>query len=124
MITAHSSTFRGLLMALALTAGLAAATDADAMSRKDKRTLVGAVVGGVAGHVISNGDTTATVGGAIAGGAIGNLTTSERRDHRDDRRYRDDRRWHSDHRDYRDNRRWERDRDRRDWDRRHHGRHR
>jgi len=124
MSTAHSNAFRGLFMALALTAGLAAASDADAMSRKDKRTLVGAVVGGVAGHVISNGDTTATVGGAIAGGAIGNLTTKDRRDHRDDRYYRDhryhrdDRRWQS------DNRRWERDRDRRDWDRRHHGRHR
>ncbi|MNV09260.1 lipoprotein [compost metagenome] len=121
-ITARS--FRGLAIALALTAGLATISDASAMSRKDKRTVVGAVVGGVAGHLISNGDPTATVGGAVAGGAIGNLTTRDRHDNRYDRRY-DNRRYDDRRHDRRygydrghDRGRWERQqRDRRHWDR-------
>lgn len=110
MLSTSALSFRGLAMALALLAGVAVVSDASAMSRKDKRTVVGAVVGGVAGHLISNGDPAATVGGAVAGGAIGNLTTSDRHDRRYDGRYdrrydrgynrgygydrRDDRRWH------------------------------
>lgn len=121
-ITARS--FRGLAIALAMTAGLATISDASAMSRKDKRTVVGAVVGGVAGHLISNGDPTATVGGAVAGGAIGNLTTRDRHDNRYDRRY-DNRRYDDRRQDRRygydrghDRGRWERQqRDRRHWDR-------
>ncbi|MFX1725056.1 hypothetical protein [Stenotrophomonas sp. AS1] len=50
MITSTLFSFRGLALAVALTAGVTAAGNADAMSRKDKNTLVGAVVGGVAGH--------------------------------------------------------------------------
>lgn len=92
MLNISALSFRGLAMALALTAGLATISDASAMSRKDKRTVVGAVVGGVAGHLISNGDPTATVGGAVAGGAIGNLTTRDNRDRRYDRGY-DNRRY-------------------------------
>lgn len=124
---------RGLAMALALTAGLATVSDASAMSKKDKRTVVGAVVGGVAGHLLSNGDTAATVGGAVAGGAIGNLTTRDNRDRRYDNRYdnrynhryddrRHDRRYGYDRGyDRRNDRgRWEREqRDRRNWDRQH-----
>jgi uncharacterized protein YcfJ len=87
MLSTSTLSFRGLAMALALVAGVAVVSDASAMSRKDKRTLVGAVVGGVAGNLLSNGDPAATVGGAVAGGAIGNLTTSDRRD----RRYYDNR---------------------------------
>ena len=125
MLNISALSLRGLAMALALTAGLATISDASAMSRKDKRTVVGAVVGGVAGHLISNGDPTATVGGAVAGGAIGNLTTRDRHDNRYDRRY-DNRRY--DNRRYDDrrhDRRYGYDRDRRhdrghrDWDRRH-----
>lgn len=82
MLSTSALSFRGLAMALALVAGVAVVSDASAMSRKDKRTLVGAVVGGVAGNLLSNGDPAATVGGAVAGGAIGNLTTSDRRDRR------------------------------------------
>jgi len=86
MLSTSALSFRGVAMALALLAGVAVVSDASAMSRKDKRTVVGAVVGGVAGHLISNGDPAATVGGAVAGGAIGNLTTPDRHDRRYDRR--------------------------------------
>lgn len=65
MLNISALSLRGLAVALALTVGLAAVGDASAMSRKDKRTVVGAVVGGVAGHLLSNGDTAATVGGAV-----------------------------------------------------------
>lgn len=132
MLNISALSLRGLALVLALTAGLATISDASAMSRKDKRTVVGAVVGGVAGHLISNGDPTATVGGAVAGGAIGNLTTRDNRDRRYDRGY-DNRRYDDRRHDRRygydrgydrrnDRGRWEREqRDRRNWDR-HHGR--
>jgi len=123
MLSTSALSFRGLAMALALVAGVAVVSDASAMSRKDKRTLVGAVVGGVAGNLLSNGDAAATVGGAVAGGAIGNLTTPDRRDHRyyDNRRYdnrydnRYDRRYdrgyyRSGYYDRGDDRRWQRER--------------
>ncbi|KAG0770777.1 hypothetical protein G6F22_017101 [Rhizopus arrhizus] len=119
MLSTSTLSFRGLAMALALVAGVAVVSDASAMSRKDKRTLVGAVVGGVAGNLLSNGDPAATVGGAVAGGAIGNLTTSDRRDRRYyDNRYYDnryDRRYdrgyyRSGYYDRGDDRRWQRDR--------------
>ncbi len=125
MLNISALSLRGLAVALALTVGMAAVGDASAMSRKDKRTVVGAVVGGVAGHLLSNGDTAATVGGAVAGGAIGNLTTRDKRDHRYDRGYDDrrhDRRYGYDRGyDRRNDRgRWEREqRDRRNWDRQH-----
>jgi len=130
MLNISALSLRGLAGALALTGGLAAVGDASAMSRKDKRTVVGAVVGGVAGHLLSNGDTAATVGGAVAGGAIGNLTTRDKRDHRYDRGY-DNRRYDDRRHDRRygydrgydrrnDRGRWEREqRDRRNWDRQH-----
>lgn len=137
MFNLSALSLRGLAMALALTAGVASIDDASAMSRKDKRTVVGAVVGGVAGHLLSNGDAAATVGGALAGGAVGNLTTRDNRDHRYDRRYEDrgysnrgyngrgdDRRYGYDRGDDRryERSRWEREqRDRRDRDR-HYGR--
>lgn len=119
MLSTSTLSFRGLAMALALVAGVAVVSDASAMSRKDKRTLVGAVVGGVAGNLLSNGDPAATVGGAVAGGAIGNLTTSDRRDRRYyDNRYYDnryDRRYdrgyyRSGYYDRGDDRRWQRER--------------
>ncbi|HHA2778283.1 MULTISPECIES: hypothetical protein [Stenotrophomonas] len=42
MLSTSTLSFRGLAMALALVAGIAVVSDASAMSRKDKRTLVGA----------------------------------------------------------------------------------
>ncbi|MFI8570532.1 hypothetical protein ACIGEO_03330 [Stenotrophomonas bentonitica] len=49
MITSTLFSFRGLALAVALTAGVTAAGNADAMSRKDKNTLVGAAMTSVAG---------------------------------------------------------------------------
>ena len=122
MLTSTAFSFRGLALALALTAGVTAAGNADAMSRKDKNTLVGAVVGGVAGHVLSNGDPLMTAGGAVAGGAIGNVTTKDRRDNRN-HRYDRDRRYDRDHR-YERSSRHDRRHDQRRWnqDRRNHNR--
>ncbi|KIP86682.1 glycine zipper 2TM domain-containing protein [Stenotrophomonas sp. CFBP8980] len=125
MLTSTASVFRGLALALALTAGVTVASEADAMSRKDKNTAIGAVVGGVAGHVLSNGDPLMTVGGAVAGGAIGNVTTKDRRDNRN-YRYDRDRRYDRDYRYERSSRHDRRD-DRRHWNNgrrgndRHHG---
>ena len=42
------------------------------MSEREKGTVVGAGVGGVAGAAISGGSPAATVGGAVVGGVIGN----------------------------------------------------
>jgi outer membrane lipoprotein SlyB len=98
----NMSTFAGRSLALVLALGGVAAIvpgDASAMSKKERRTVSGAVLGGLGGSLLSNGDLWATVGGALAGGTIGNVTAKDRED----------------------NRRWERDRrdhDRRDWDRR------
>jgi osmotically inducible lipoprotein OsmB len=41
------------------------------MSPQTRNTAIGAGVGGVAGHVLTNGSTLGTVGGAAAGGLIG-----------------------------------------------------
>jgi uncharacterized protein YcfJ len=90
---------------LAITAAAPAMAD-----RETRNTVIGAGVGGVAGAVLSNGDPWATVGGAAAGGLIGNLATSNnhhdggrRHYDRHDRRYSHHRapprRWHGhDHR--------------------------
>jgi len=44
----------------------------DGMSHRQKATVTGAGVGGVAGAVITNGGVLGTVGGAAIGGVIGN----------------------------------------------------
>jgi osmotically inducible lipoprotein OsmB len=44
----------------------------DNMSHRDKATVTGAGIGGVAGAVITNGGVLGTVGGAAVGGVIGN----------------------------------------------------
>jgi osmotically inducible lipoprotein OsmB len=74
----------------------------DKMTRKEKNTLIGVGIGALGGALLSKGDMWSTIAGAAAGGAIGNVTTKNRRDHHDDRRWDDDR---------------YRDRDRRHWDR-------
>ncbi len=102
----------GPVLALAIAVGFGAAlapADASAMSKKEKRTVIGAVVGGLGGSLLSGGDPWATVGGALAGGTVGNVTTKDR-----DR----DRRWDHDRRNGRDNRsNWQREQDRRRWER-------
>ena len=42
------------------------------MSARDECTIGGAVIGGVAGSVLSNGSGLGTAGGAAVGGVIGN----------------------------------------------------
>lgn len=98
---------RGLALALALgAAAVAIPGDAAALSKKDRRTLVGAVVGGLGGALVSNGDPWATVGGALAGGTIGNVTAEDRARNQ---------RWERDRRER--ERHWNRGGDRRDWGR-------
>ena len=41
------------------------------MSRQEQNTAAGAVIGGVAGSVLTGGSTIGTVGGAVLGGVIG-----------------------------------------------------
>lgn len=41
-------------------------------TRQDLNTVTGAVIGGVAGSVLTGGDAFGTVGGAAVGGVIGN----------------------------------------------------
>lgn len=105
MFKATGVALRGTAVALIVAAGLAAAPNADAMSKEERRALTGAIVGGIAGSLLSNGDPWATAGGALAGGAIGKATTP-------DRRYDDRNRWRND-----DRRDWERrERERREWE--------
>lgn len=117
MTSTSAPRFRGLAITLALLVGIAAAGNASALSKKDKHTIAGAVVGGIAGHMLSNGDPAATVGGAVAGGAIGNLSTSHGNDRRHDRYDRRD--YRSSQHDRGHDRRWQRDRH---YGNRHHGR--
>ncbi|OZI31319.1 hypothetical protein CAL29_25715 [Bordetella genomosp. 10] len=44
----------------------------DSMSHRQRSTVAGAGVGGLAGAVITNGGVLGTVGGAAIGGVIGN----------------------------------------------------
>lgn len=98
----------------AILAALLAFSFADgafAASKKTRNTLIGAGIGAAAGAMLSNGDAWGTIGGAAAGGLIGNAVTKDRH-HRDRRGWdRRDRGW----RDDRDRRYYDR---RRDWDRR------
>jgi len=61
-------------------------------SRKTNNTLIGAGLGGAAGAVLSGGDPLTTVGGAAAGGLLGNIMTDDdrgrSRGHRGHRRHR------------------------------------
>jgi osmotically inducible lipoprotein OsmB len=93
---------------------------AQAADRKTTNTLIGAAIGAVGGALISNGDPIMTIGGAAAGGLIGNVATQDRRDygyrgnhhasHRGDHRdYRDQRRVEPNRAWQRDDRAWQRD---------------
>lgn len=64
------------LLAFAL-AGCASARD-----RKTDNTLIGAGLGAAAGAVVSQGDPLYTIGGAAAGGLLGNILTEEPRSKR------------------------------------------
>lgn len=48
--------------------------------RREKNTWIGVGVGALAGGLLSNGDPLAMLGGAAAGGWVGNVTTPNDRD--------------------------------------------
>ncbi|MFK3647847.1 glycine zipper 2TM domain-containing protein [Lysobacter enzymogenes] len=103
MYKASGASLKGAAAALAIAAGLAAAPNAEALTKQERRALAGAIVGGVAGSLLSHGDPWATAGGALAGGAIGGVSGHDNR--RD--------RWREDAR----QREWERrERERREWE--------
>jgi len=62
---------RTLLTVTTLVAVLGSLAACDDMSRRDRDTVIGAGVGGVAGAAIG-GNALSTVGGAAVGGVIGN----------------------------------------------------
>ena len=64
-------TFAKICTAIVLAASVAGCSSWDSMSRRQRSTVGGAAVGGVAGAVISGGGVLGTVGGAAIGGIIG-----------------------------------------------------
>ena len=42
------------------------------MTHREKSTVAGAAIGGVAGSALTGGSTAGTVGGAVVGGVVGN----------------------------------------------------
>jgi osmotically inducible lipoprotein OsmB len=56
----------GIISSIAM---LSACSD---MTRRDRNTTTGAVIGGTAGAILSGGSAAGTVGGAAVGGVIGN----------------------------------------------------
>jgi len=64
-------TFSKISMAVLLAASVAGCSSWDSMSRRQKSTVGGAAIGGVAGAVISGGGVLGTVGGAALGGIVG-----------------------------------------------------
>lgn len=51
-------------------------------SRKHNNTLIGAGLGAATGAVLTQGDPLYTLGGAAAGGVLGNILTEEKRSYR------------------------------------------
>lgn len=51
-------------------------------SRKHNNTLIGAGLGAATGAVLTQGDPLYTVGGAAAGGLLGNILTNDKRSYR------------------------------------------
>lgn len=76
-----------IAVGIALAAGLAGckALDDQGISRETQGTVGGAVAGGAIGSAATGGSTVGTIGGAVVGGAIGN-EAGERYDERKDRR--------------------------------------
>lgn len=59
-------------------ATLALCSGCSGMSDRDKATIGGAAIGGVAGSVLTGGSTAGTVGGAAVGGVIGNQVKKDK----------------------------------------------
>lgn len=66
-----TGTFSKIGMAVLLSFTMAGCSSWDGMNKRQKSTVGGAAIGGVAGAVISNGGVLGTVGGAALGGIIG-----------------------------------------------------
>lgn len=60
-----------LTRSLTLLAAVAALTGCAGMTQNQKNAAIGAAIGGVAGSVLTGGDTLGTIGGAAVGGVIG-----------------------------------------------------
>ena len=69
-------------MAIVGLLALAVAGPASAVTRKERNTVIGAGVGALAGAVLTEGNVLATLGGAAAGGVLGNIITEDRREYR------------------------------------------
>lgn len=61
-----------LTRSLILLAAIAALTGCAGMTQNQRNAAIGAAIGGVAGSVLTGGDTLGTIGGAAVGGVIGN----------------------------------------------------
>lgn len=93
-------------VALAGLMALAVAGNATAADRRTTNTILGAGLGAATGAVLSEGDMMMTLGGAAAGGLLGNILTEDRghrhwkghdRSYRSDRRYVDSRHYRGKH---------------------------
>ncbi|HEX4781222.1 MAG TPA: glycine zipper 2TM domain-containing protein [Usitatibacter sp.] len=62
---------RILISIAAATAALSIGACSD-MTHREKSTVAGAAIGGVAGSALSGGSAAGTVGGAVVGGVVGN----------------------------------------------------
>ncbi len=63
-------------LAVVAVVGLSACSD---MSRRDKDVAIGAGTGAVAGSALTGGSALGTLGGAAAGGVIGNEVSKDKR---------------------------------------------
>lgn len=72
-----SRIFISLVCVSALSTGLSACSTSP--TRQQVGVGTGAVLGGVAGHVLTDGSTLGTVGGAAVGGVIGNEMSKPKR---------------------------------------------
>lgn len=72
-----SRIFISLICVSVLSAGLFACSTSP--TRQQVGIGTGAVLGGVTGHVLTDGSTLGTVGGAAVGGVIGNEVTKPKR---------------------------------------------
>lgn len=87
--------FTKLAVAAAAVGAVALPASSALAGDKTERAIIGAVLGGVAGAALSNGDGTAVAVGAVAGAALGAATDNDGR-RRYSRSYRDSRPYYRD----------------------------
>lgn len=69
-------TLAASVLAVVAVVGLSACSD---MSRRDRDVAIGAGTGAVAGSALTGGSALGTLGGAAAGGVIGNEVSKDKR---------------------------------------------